>query len=81
MKTVVFDFAFFSSEFNQWWNSAANDAFFVLVTSKELTGQNVARDSHGLAVTVNSGFFQLCPAPPGPAGLSRHSPRSRTAWV
>jgi hypothetical protein len=70
VKSVVFDFAFFSSEFNQWWDSAANDAFFVLVTSKELTGQNVAHDSHGLAVTVNSGYFQLCPAPPGPAMLS-----------
>lgn len=69
-KSVVFDFAFLSSEFSQWWNSAANDAFFVLVTSKELTGQNVARDAHGLAVTVNSGFFQLCPAPPGPSMLS-----------
>jgi hypothetical protein len=70
VKSVVFDFAFFSSEFNQWWDSAANDAFFVLVTSKELSGQNVAHDSHGLAVTVNSGYFQLCPAPPGPAMLS-----------
>ncbi len=69
VKSVVFDFAFFSSEFSQWWDSAANDAFFVLVTSKELAGQNVARDSHGLAVTVNSGYFQLCPAPPGPAML------------
>lgn len=70
VKSVVFDFTFFSSEFNQWWDSAANDAFFVLVTSKELSGQNVAHDSHGLAVTVNSGYFQLCPAPPGPAMLS-----------
>ncbi len=70
VETVVFDFAFLSSEFNQWWDSAANDAFFVLVTSAGLSGQNVARDGHGLAATVNSGFFQLCPAPPGPAGLS-----------
>lgn len=70
VQTVDFDFSFFSSEFNQWWDSAANDAFFVLVTSKELQGQNVARDSSGLAVTINSAFFQLCPAPPGPAGLS-----------
>jgi hypothetical protein len=70
VKSVVFDFAFWSSEFSQWWDSAANDAFFVLVTSKELAGQNVARDSHGLAVTVNSGYFQLCPAPPGPAMLA-----------
>ncbi|HEY2510040.1 MAG TPA: putative metal-binding motif-containing protein, partial [Polyangiaceae bacterium] len=66
-----FDFAFFSSEFNQWWNAAANDAFFVLVSSASLSGVNVAKDAHGLAITVNSGFFQLCPAPPGPAGLSQ----------
>jgi hypothetical protein len=70
VQTVVFDFAFFSSEFNQWWSSAANDAFFVLVTSKNLQGQNVAKDKNGLAVTINSGFFQLCPPAPGPAGLS-----------
>jgi hypothetical protein len=70
VETAVFDFAFFSSEFNQWWSSAANDAFFVLVTSKGFQGQNVAKDKNGLAVTINSGFFQLCPAAPGPAGLS-----------
>jgi hypothetical protein len=67
---VHFDFMFFSSEFNQWWNSSANDAFFALVSSKELSGANVARDTHGLAITVNSDFFQLCPASPGPAGLA-----------
>jgi len=66
---LSFRFAFFSSEFNQWWQSAANDAFFALVTSKTLKGTNVAIDSTGLGVTVNSSFFQLCPAPPGPAGL------------
>jgi hypothetical protein len=71
VQTAVFDFTFFSSEFNQWWNSSANDAFFVLVTSKNFAGQNVARDKNGLAVTINSGFFQLCPRWPGPAGLSQ----------
>jgi hypothetical protein len=71
VQTVVFDFAFFSSEFNQWWNSAANDSFFVLVTSQAFQGQNVAKDKNGLAVTINSGFFQLCPASPGPAGLTQ----------
>ena len=70
-RAMVFDFAFHSSEFNQFWNSALNDAFFVLVTSKSSAGANVAKDSHGLAVTVNSGFFQLCPKSPGPAGLSQ----------
>ena len=70
VQSVVFDFAFYSSEFNQWWGSAANDSFFVLVTSQGLSGLNVAKDANGLAVTINSGFFQLCPAPPGPAGLS-----------
>ncbi|MGO9709331.1 MAG: putative metal-binding motif-containing protein [Polyangiaceae bacterium] len=65
--SMHFDFTFFSSEFNQWWNSSANDAFFVLVSSKTISGTNVAKDSHGLAVTVNSGFFQLCPVYPGPA--------------
>ena len=63
------DFMFFSSEFNQWWNSSANDAFFALVSSKTISGTNVAKDAHGLAVTVNSDFFQLCPVYPGPANL------------
>lgn len=64
-----FDFAFFSSEFNQWWDSSANDAFFALVSSKTISGTNVAKDAHGLAITVNSDFFQLCPVYPGPASL------------
>jgi hypothetical protein len=68
--SMHFDFMFFSSEFNQWWNSATNDAFFALVSSKTSSGANVARDAHGLSVTVNSDFFQLCPPPPGPSGLS-----------
>jgi hypothetical protein len=71
VQSMTFDFSFFSSEFNQWWNASLNDAFFVLVTSQELQGANVAKDTHGLAVSVNSSFFQLCPAPPGPAGLSQ----------
>ncbi|MBI2388673.1 MAG: putative metal-binding motif-containing protein [Deltaproteobacteria bacterium] len=68
-KAMVFDFAFFSTEFSEYWNSPFNDAFFALVTSKKVAGLNVAKDSKGKALTVNSGFFQLCPAPPGPAGL------------
>ena len=70
-NAMHFDFAFFSSEFNQWWNSAVNDAFFVLVSNKTYAGTNVAKDAQGLAVTLNSGFFQLCPAYPGPTGLSQ----------
>ena len=67
---LAFDFAFFSSEFNQYWNASLNDAFFVLVTSKTFAGKNVAVDGNGKAVTVNSGFFQLCPKYPGAANLS-----------
>ncbi len=81
VQTVVFDFAFFSSEFNQWWQSAANDSFLVLVTSQGIQGQNVAKDATGYAVTINSGFFQLCPAPPGPAGLSADKSAAITTCV
>ena len=49
-------------------------AFFVLVTSKNFQGTNVAKDQNGLAVTVNSGFFQLCPVAPGPSGLQVRPP-------
>jgi hypothetical protein len=65
------DFSFFSTEFNQFWNASLNDAFFVLVSSQKRNGENVAIDGNGLGVTVNSGFFQLCPKAPGPAGLSQ----------
>jgi hypothetical protein len=68
-KGMAFDFAFFSSEFNQYWNASLNDAFLVLVTNKQNAGVNVAKDAHGLGVSVNSGYFQLCPSP-APANLS-----------
>lgn len=70
-RSGAIDFSFFSSEFNQFWNTSLNDAFFILVSSKKHSGQNVAHDTNGLAVTVNSGFFQLCPEAPGPPGLSQ----------
>ncbi len=66
---MSFDFSFFSSEFNEFWNSQFNDTFFALVTTQQIKGANVAKDAKGRAITVNSGYFQLCPAPPGPSGL------------
>jgi len=80
-KAMVFDFAFFSTEFNEYWNSPFNDAFFVLVTNTKIKGANVAKDSKGVALTVNSGFFQLCPAPPGPSGLSKPAALSAAPCV
>ena len=67
-QAMTFDFSFLSTEFNQYWHTAFNDAFFAIATTKKFT-TNVAKDATGLAVTVNSGFFQLCPAKPGPAGI------------
>lgn len=72
-KAMQFDFSFFTTEFNQFWSSSLNDAFFVLATSANdptLAGQNVAKGANGLGITVNSGFFEVCTAPPGPDGLS-----------
>lgn len=69
-QAMTFDFSFLSTEFNQYWHSAYNDAFFAIATTKKFT-TNVAKDATGLAITVNSGFFQLCPAPPGPAGITK----------
>jgi len=68
-KAMSFDFAFFSSEFSQFWNSSFNDAFFALVTGKKVAGANVAKDAKGRAITVNSGFFQLCPKPGSVTGV------------
>ena len=68
-QAMTFDFSFLSTEFNQYWHSAYNDAFFAIATTKKFT-TNVAKDATGQAITVNSGFFQLCPAPPGPAGVT-----------
>lgn len=64
---VSFDFSFFTSEFTQFWNTATNDAFFVLASNAQFTGKNVAKQADGTGISVNSGFFQLCPktAPPG----------------
>lgn len=69
-QALGLSFAFFSTEFNQFWNASLNDAFFVLGTGKGLEGRNLAVDEKGRAITVNSGFFQLCPPYPGPMGLS-----------
>jgi hypothetical protein len=69
-NAMLFDFSFFSTEFNEFWKSDYNDAFFAIVTSQKLKGINVAKDANGLGITVNSGYFQICPAPPGPSGLA-----------
>ena len=69
-QAMLFDFSFLSSEFSEFWHSSFNDAFFALATTKAFTNANVAKDSTGSAITVNSGFFQLCPKPPGPSGLA-----------
>lgn len=58
---MQFDFAFMSSEFDQYYNSDFNDAFFAIVTTSAIDGQNVSKDSKGNAITINSGFFALCP--------------------
>jgi hypothetical protein len=69
-KAMSFDFAFFSSEFNEFVNTNFNDAFFALAKTKKIDGMNVAKDEKGNAITVNSGFFQLCPRAPGPSSLA-----------
>jgi hypothetical protein len=68
-KGVSFDFSFFTAEFTQYWNTATNDAFFVLASNAQFTGLNVAKQANGTGISVNSGFFQLCPKAP-PAGLT-----------
>ncbi len=70
-QALLFDYAFFSSEFNQYWNTPFNDAFFAVASTAKFKNTNVAKDSKGLAITVNSGFFQLCPKSPGPSGLQK----------
>jgi hypothetical protein len=60
-NAMQFDFAFMSSEFDQYYNSNFNDAFFAIVTTSAIAGQNVSKDSKGNAITINSGFFALCP--------------------
>ncbi|HRH00966.1 MAG TPA: putative metal-binding motif-containing protein [Polyangiaceae bacterium] len=69
-NAMVFDYAFFSTEFNQFWHASLNDAFFVLVNGAKHDGDNVAKESNGLGMSVNSSFFQICTKAPGPPGLS-----------
>ncbi len=80
-NAVAFDYSFFSSEFNQFWRASLNDAFFVLVNGSKSNGGNVAKESNGLAMSVNSSFFQLCPKPPGPPGLSGDKSAALTSCV
>jgi hypothetical protein len=79
-QSMTFDFAFWSTEFNEYWHSPFNDAFFAIAQTSKFT-TNVAKDSSGSAITVNSGFFQLCPAPPGPAGVSTPAALSNCVGV
>jgi hypothetical protein len=67
-QAMTFDFSFYSTEFNEYWHTAYNDAFFAIAKTSAFD-TNVAKDDKGNAITVNSGFFQLCPLPPGPAGI------------
>lgn len=58
---AALDFSLFTAEFNQFWNTGYNDVFLAIVTTKDIDAQNVARDPFGLAISVNSGFMQVCP--------------------
>jgi len=70
-KAMSFDFGFFSTEFNEFWKTSFNDAFFAVVKGRLISGKNVAKDTSGKGITVNSGFFQLCPVAPGPKGINK----------
>jgi len=70
-KAMSFDFGFFSTEFNEYWKTTFNDAFFAVVKGKLISNKNVAKDTAGKGITVNSGFFQLCPVSPGPKGINK----------
>jgi hypothetical protein len=70
-QALAFDFAFFSTEFSEYWATDYNDAFFAIANGKRIAGRNVAKDEKGRPLTVNSGFFQLCPRAPGPRGIAK----------
>lgn len=78
---IAIDYSFFSTEFNQYWGGALNDAFLVLVSSKDFHGDDVAKLANGNGITVNSGLFQLCPPPPGPSTLSSDKSSALAACV
>ncbi len=79
-QAMSFDFAFFSTEFNEFHNTDFNDAFFAIVKNSAIAGANVAKDATAKAITVNSGFFQLCPNP-APAGIEKAGSLTNCAGV
>ncbi len=62
-----FDFNFMSAEYPEWVGTAFNDTFLVELTSMAYTG-NISFDSAGNRVSINNGFFTICPV--GPAGCT-----------
>lgn len=55
-----FDFNFMSAEYPEWVCTSFDDTFLALLTSSAFTG-NISFDSLGNRMSINNGFFTVCP--------------------
>lgn len=65
-QAMSFDFAFMSGEFPEWVCSDYDDTFMVILESQQFNG-NISFDDAGRPVTINVGFFDVCPVSQGGA--------------
>lgn len=59
-KSMSFDFNFMSGEFPEYVCTSYDDTFLAILDSESYTG-NISFDSQGRPVTINIGFFTVCP--------------------
>ena len=59
-QSFSFDFAFMSAEYPEWVCSEFDDTFVAMLSSQAFSG-NVSFDSMGHPVSINVGFFTVCP--------------------
>jgi len=61
---LSYDFAFMSGEFPEWVCTEFDDTFLAILESQSYTG-NISFDDAGRPVTINIGFFDVCPVSQG----------------
>jgi len=63
MRSLAYDFRFFSAEYQSYQCTAFNDYYLALLTSGAAgipADHDISFDALGHAVSVNNGFFQVC---------------------
>ncbi len=74
-KAFSYDFNFMSAEYPEFVCTEFNDTFLAMLQSSVFTG-NISFDSMGNPVTINNGFFTVCPT--GMGGCTGDAPLNGT---